>query len=71
MNQQQQLPWWKRIFRTKAKLTYWLNHDAFVVEICHFEERDPECIIFKDYYTKKSIMVKHNRPISYVLEEIK
>jgi hypothetical protein len=69
--EQSKLSWWSQLFRTKAKLTYWLNHNVFVVEVCHFSEKSPDCIIFKDYYTKKSFMVKHNSPITYVLEEIK
>jgi len=69
--EEKELSWWAKLFRTKAKLTYWLNSDVFVVEVCHFTEKSPECIVFKDYYTKKAIMVKHTRPITYVLEEIK
>lgn len=69
--EQTKLSWWARLFRNKAKLTYWLNESVFVVEVCKFTEKTPECIVFQDYYTKKNIMVKHNRPITYVLEEIK
>ena len=65
------ISWWTKLFRNKAKLTYWLEDRVFVVDVCHFEEKSPECIIFKDYYTKKNIMVKYNKPITYVLEEIK
>jgi hypothetical protein len=66
-----ELSWWSKIFRSKAKLTYWLDNNVFVVEVCHFIEKSSECIIFKDYYSKKTVMVKHTRPITYVLEEIK
>jgi len=72
MEQQvKQLSWWTRIFRRKAKLTYWLKENVFVVEVCDFKEITPDCIVFKDYYTKKNIMVKYNNTITYVLEEIK
>jgi len=27
--------------------------------------------VFTDYHSNRNIMVKHNRPITYVLEEIK
>lgn len=63
--------WWARLFRSRAKLTYWLNSDVYVVEVSKFTEKKDDCIVFIDYYTQKSIMVKHSRTISYVLEEIK
>ena len=63
--------WWARLFRSRAKLTYWLNSDVYVVEVSKFTEKKDDCIVFIDYYTQKSVMVKHNRTISYVLEEIK
>ena len=63
--------WWARLFRSRAKLTYWLGSDVYVVEVSKFTEKKEDCIVFIDYYTQKSIMVKHSRPISYVLEEIK
>jgi hypothetical protein len=63
--------WWVKLFRSRAKLTYWLSNDVYVVEVSKFTEKKEDCIVFIDYYTQKSVMVKHNRPISYVLEEIK
>ena len=63
--------WWARLFRSKAKLTYWLGSDVYTVEVYKFTEKKEDCIVFIDYYTQKTIMVKHNRTISYVLEEIK
>lgn len=66
-----ELSWWAKLLRSKAKLTYWLNEDVFVVEVCKFTEKSPECIVFTDYHSNRNIMVKHNRPITYVLEEIK
>jgi hypothetical protein len=63
--------WWARIFRKKAKLTYWLKEQVFVVEVTDFKEVAPDCIVFRDYYTMKNIMVKYNNTITYVLEEIK
>jgi hypothetical protein len=42
-----------------------------VVEVTDFKEVAPDCIVFKDYYTMKNIMVKYNNTITYVLEEIK
>jgi hypothetical protein len=63
--------WWAKLFRSRAKLTYWLGNDPYVVEVSKFTEKKDDCIVFIDYYTQKSVMVKHNRTISYVLEEIK
>jgi hypothetical protein len=70
-NEVNDLNWWQKLFRRKAKLTYWLNTQVYVIEVCDFTEKTPECIVFKDYYTKKAVMVKHNVPITYVLEETK
>lgn len=66
-----ELNWWQKLFRKRAKLTYWLADKVFVVEVCDFTEKQPECIVFKEYYSKKAIMVKHNSPITYVLEQLK
>lgn len=65
------LSWLDRMFRNRAKLTYWLDDKLFQCDVSNFKEKSPECIVFEDYFTKKSIMVKHNKPITYVLEEIK
>ena len=65
------LSWWDRMFRNRAKLTYWLDEKIFQLEVSKFKEKSPECIAFEDYFTKRSIMVRHNKPITYILEEIK
>ena len=65
------LSWFARLFRKKAKLTYWLDSQAYVTEVCHFKEISPECIVFSDYYTKKNTMVKYQNKITYVLEQVK
>jgi hypothetical protein len=66
-----ELGWFARIFRKRAKLTYWLDQQAYVTEVCFFKEVSPECIMFSDYYTKKNTMVKYRNKITYVLEQIK
>jgi hypothetical protein len=65
------LSWWARLFRSRAKLTYWLGNDTYVVEVSKFTEKKEDCIVFVDYYTQKTVMVKYSRPITYVLEQIK
>jgi hypothetical protein len=66
-----ELSWWAKIFRKRAKLTYWLKEQVYVVEVTDFKEIAPDCIMFKDFYTMRNIMVKYNNTITYVLEEIK
>jgi hypothetical protein len=65
------LSWWATLFRNKAKLTYWLKEQVYVVEVSDFKEIAPDCITFKDYYTQRNIMVKYSTIITYVLEEVK
>lgn len=67
----QELGWFARFFRKRAKLTYWLDNQVYVAEVCHFQEKSPECIVFSDYYTKKNTMVRHRTKITYVLEQMK
>jgi hypothetical protein len=66
-----ELGWFTRLFRKKARLTYWLDKQVYVTEVCHFKEISPECIVFSDYYTKKNTMVKYQNKITYVLEQVK
>ena len=66
-----ELGWFARHFRKRAKLTYWLDQQAYETEVCHFKEISPECIVFSDYYTKKNTMVKYRNKITYVLEQVK
>lgn len=67
----QELGWFARLFRKRAKLTYWLDQQAYEIEVCYFKEISPECIVFSDYYTKKNTMVKYRNKITYVLEQLK
>ena len=66
-----ELGWFARIFRKRAKLTYWLDQQVYSTEVCYFKEISPECIVFSDYYTKKNTMVKYQNKITYVLEQVK
>jgi hypothetical protein len=71
MEEVKELSWWAKLFRKRAKLTYWLKDQVYVVEVTDFKEVSPDCIVFKDFYTMRNIMVKYNTTITYVLEEIK
>jgi hypothetical protein len=65
------LSWLAKMFRNKAKLTYWLKDQVYVVEVSDFKEVAPDCITFKDYLSQRNIMVKYSTTITYVLEEVK
>jgi hypothetical protein len=71
MTEEVKLSWWAKLFRNRAKLTYWLKDQVYVVEVSDFKEIASDCITFKDYYTQRNIMVKYSNTITYVLEEIK
>lgn len=63
--------WLAKLFRKKVKLTYWLDKTTYSALICDFSEKEGNCIVFKDYYTKNTTVVKYDKPINYVLEQIK
>lgn len=71
LEKQKELNWFVKFFRKKVKLTYWLGTESYTCEICDFNEKSPECIIFKDYYTKNSTVIRYHDKINYVLEQIK
>lgn len=66
-----ELNWFAKLFRNRSKLTYWLDGQVYVADICRFKEQSPECILFCDYYTKKHTLVRHKNKITYVLEQVK
>jgi hypothetical protein len=65
------LSWWARVFRSKAKLTYFLKDVKYEVIVTDFKEVAPDCIVYKDYYTLKKTMVRYNCTIIYKLRELK
>ena len=71
MAEEVQLSWWARIFRSKAKLTYFLKDVKYEVIVTDFKEVAPDCIVYRDYYTLKKTMVRYNCTIIYKLREIK
>jgi hypothetical protein len=66
-----ELSWWKRIFRSRSLLQYWLGKELRQAWVMRFEEKSDNCIIYQDYVTKKVTVVKSNHPITYTLTEIK
>jgi hypothetical protein len=71
MAEEATLSWWARIFRSKAKLTYFLKDVKYEVVVTDFKEVAPDCIVYRDYYTLKKTMVRYNCTIIYKLKEIK
>jgi len=65
------LSWWAKVFRSKARLTYYLKDVKYEVDVTDFKEIRPDCIVYKDYYTLKKTMVRYNCTIIYKLREIK
>jgi hypothetical protein len=71
MAEEATLSWWARIFRSKAKLTYFLKDVKYEAVVTDFKEVAPDCIVYRDYYTLKKTMVRYNCTIIYKLKEIK
>jgi len=71
MSEEVTLSWWAKIFRSKAKLTFWLKDEKFTAEVTDFEEVTPDCIVYRDYYSLKKTKVRYNCTIIYKLEELK
>lgn len=70
-NERKEPNWFVKLFRKRAKLTYWLDGQVYTAEVCHFKEITPECVMFSDYYTKRNTMVRYHNKITYVLEQTK
>lgn len=58
---------WGRIFRSKCFLQYWQGQQLISVYVMEFKEKADNCIVFRDYVTKKVTIVKSDRPINYTL----
>jgi len=71
MAEEAQLSWCARIFRSRARLTYFLKNVKYEADVTDFKEVAPDCIVYKDYYTLKKTMVRYNCTIIYKLREIK
>jgi hypothetical protein len=71
MTEEATLSWWAKIFRSKARLTYYLKDVKYEEDVTDFKEVSPDCIVYKDYYTLKKTMVRYNCTIIYKLREIK
>jgi hypothetical protein len=65
------LSWWARIFRSRARLIYFLKDVKYEVYVTDFKEVSPDCIVYRDYYTLKKTMVRYNCTIIYKLIEVK
>jgi len=61
------LGWLASMFRSRFLLQYWLNNQLHQVWVSGFREKSESCIIYQDYATKKTSIIKSDRPITYTL----
>ena len=66
-----ELPWYKRLFRGRMLLQYWLGGVLQKVWVADFHEKDERTIIYLDYVTKKKTIIRSDAPIAYTLTEIR
>ena len=66
-----ELAWWKRLFRSRSYLQYWLGNEIRTAWVMRFEEKNDQCIIYQDYATKKITVIKSDRPITYTITEVR
>jgi hypothetical protein len=59
------------MFRSRARLIYFLKYVEYRADVCDFKEVSPDCIVYRDYYTQKKTLVRYNCTIIYKLIEIK
>jgi len=59
------------MFRSRARLIYFLKDVEYRADVCDFKEVSPDCIVYRDYYTQKKTLVRYNCTIIYKLIEIK
>ena len=67
LNDPTEVGFWGRIFRSKCFLQYWQGNQLISVYVMEFKEKADNCIVFRDYVTKKTTIVKSDRPINYTL----
>lgn len=59
--------WWARWFRPRMLLQFWVNGEPHRVWACDFREKNDNCIVYRDYVTRKVTTVKSSEPIPYSL----
>lgn len=64
-----EIAWWRGLFRSRSHLRYWLDGQQHEAWVMRFEEKNDHCIIFQDYATKKTSVIKSHKPITYMLTE--
>jgi hypothetical protein len=48
-------------------LQFWVNGEPHRVWACDFREKNDNCIVYRDYVTRKVTTVKSSEPIPYSL----
>lgn len=67
LNDPSDVGFWGRIFRSRSFLQYWQGEQLISIYVTDFKEKSDNCIVFRDYVTKKVTIVKSDRPINYTL----
>lgn len=67
LNNPSDVGFWARVFRSRSFLQYWQGNQLISVYVTDFKEKSDNCIVFQDYVTKKTTIVKSDRPINYTL----
>jgi hypothetical protein len=65
------LPWYKRLFRGRMFLQYWLGGQLQQVWISDFHEKDERTIMYVDYVSRKKTVIRSDSAIAYTLTETK
>lgn len=67
LNDPTDVGFWKRIFRSRCLLQYWLNGQLYSIYVTEFKEKSDRCIIYRDYVTRATTIIKSDAPITYTL----
>lgn len=67
LNDPNQVGFWGRLLRNRCLLQYWHGDQLMSVYVMDFKEKADNCIAYRDYVTKKTTVVKSDRPINYTL----
>jgi hypothetical protein len=67
LNNPSDVGFWARIFRSRSFLQYWQGDQLVSVYVTEFKEKSDNCIVYTDYVSKKTTIVKSDQPINYTL----
>ena len=67
LNDPSDVGFWKRIFRSRCLLQYWLNDQLYSIYVTEFKEKGDNCIVYRDYVTGATTIIKSDKAITYTL----